>query len=266
MKVLLRSDYAWHEAKWNTVTNSFNIDGGADSINEAQIISVKDDNRNKYVKCQGCGETILNTPSAIKKHYELSKTSKTCLSCGSCRRKNTKTMDEKFAINDDGTYNITTKTNAKLYCNYDYWGYPDIDSEDARKKCKYARCEAEGMETYKDIFSKYPGIFDDILTIDILLKKKWILIYRDSAGYSTLKIPINFNLYAVVTPQGFVDFFYYQYRNSQFQLIYSPKYAKIIWKRWNEYRENKPSEVSDSVLEKITKKVIELYKEANKDE
>ena len=27
MKVLLRSDYAWHEAKWNTVTNNFNVDG-----------------------------------------------------------------------------------------------------------------------------------------------------------------------------------------------------------------------------------------------
>ena len=266
MKVLLRSDYTWHDAKWNPVQAAFNIDGYTDRIIATQIVSVKDDDRNKYVKCKNCGETILNTPSAIKKHYELSKTSKTCLSCGSCRRKNSKMMDEKFIVNDDGSYNITTKTNAELYCNYGFWNGPGIDTEDARKQCKYHRCEAAGMEVYKDIFSKYPGIFDDILTVDVLVKKKWEFVTKESNGDCEFKIPLKFNLYAVVTSKGFIDHFYYLYRNSRFNFMYSPKYAKIIWNIWNGYDENAPREVTSTTIEKITKKIIELYKEAEKND
>jgi hypothetical protein len=266
MKVLLRSDYAWHEAKWNTVTNCFNVDGNIESINSINIVSIKDDDRNKYVKCKNCGETVLNTPSAIKKHYELSKSSAACLTCKSCRRRDTTTVSEKLTENDDGSYSITTKTNARLECRHSYWNYHDINSQEARKICKYHDCEASGMDTYKDIFSKYPGIFDDILTIDVLIKKKWELISRENDGYCTFKIPISFNLYAVTTPHGFIDYFYYKYRNSHFQFRYSPKYTKAIWLKWSDYQELRPIEISDTTFEKITKKVIELYKEADKDE
>ncbi len=266
MKVLLRSDYTWYEAKWDPIQNKFIIGNGTQAVDEINIVSVKDDNRNKYVRCKGCGETILNTPSAIKKHHELSKTSKTCLSCKHCSRRNNETVSEKFTVNDDGTYNITTKTNATLQCrNGYYWEYANIDSPEARQRCKYASCESSGVETYKDIFSKYPGIFDDILTVDVLLKKKWEFCSRTGDGSSTFKVPIKFNLYATVTPQGFIDTFYYTYRNSIFYFMYSPKYAKIIWRNWRNYQEISPGYLSDSIIEKITKKVIELYKEVDKE-
>ena len=267
MKILLRSDYQWHEAKWNPTSKVISLIDNDNAINETQIVSIQDDERSKYVICKNCGETILNTPAAIKKHYELSKSSKTCLSCSACRQSEVKEVSKKYVENPDGTYDISTKVNAKLYCaNKYYYKSIDINSPNARQQCKYAACERTGVEAYQDIFTKYPGLFDDILTVDVLRKKQWKFIEKLSMTRECVfKVPINFNLYAVVNEFGFIDHFYYTFRHCNYEFVYSPKYLKLIWKMWNRYIEDKPNyDISDSVIEKLQKKVIELYKEADK--
>ena len=87
MKILLRSDYKWHDAVFDNQEKLFKIDqnvyyGGLDEI---QIVSVKDDNRNDFVICNGCGEIVKNTKAAIKKHLELGKSSQTCFNCKKMR-------------------------------------------------------------------------------------------------------------------------------------------------------------------------------------
>lgn len=263
MKVLLRSDYAWHEAEWNLINHGFSLKGETNTINETCIISVKDDDRDKYVTCSNCGKTIRNTPSAIKKHQQEHATYKTCLSCHYCRINNLQELDKKYKENDDGTFNISLKQNAKLCCGYAWRNY-EINSEQARNSCRYKGCATAKMETEKDIFSKYPGIFDDILTVDVLAKNKWALNYRYGNGSMDFKIPNNLNLYAEVSSCGFVDKFYYTRRNTRYDFMYSPKYAKIIWIKYGKYKESPSGDIPDSIIEKITKKVTELYKEADK--
>ena len=265
MKVLLRSDYQWHEAKWNPTSKVISLIDSTNAIAKTTILSIKDDDRNKYVICSNCGAAVLNTPAAIKKHLELSKTSKTCLSCRHCRTTCTKELSTKYTQCPDGTYEINKKLNAKLYCGMSYYRQNDIDSDEARKYCLYAKCEQAKLCAYEDIFTKYPDVFDDILTADVLRKKQWQFISKDVTGQCTFKVPINFNLYAVVNKFGFIDYFYYAYRDNQYQFMYSPKYAKLIWKTYSDYSEQKPNSViSDTTIERLQKKVIELYKEADK--
>ena len=49
MKVLLRSDYQWHEAKWNPTSKVISLIDSTNAIAKTTILSIKDDDRNKYL-------------------------------------------------------------------------------------------------------------------------------------------------------------------------------------------------------------------------
>ena len=52
MKVLLDTDYTWHEATWDYTRGGFTIGDDSYIVNETSIISISGENRNKYVKCK----------------------------------------------------------------------------------------------------------------------------------------------------------------------------------------------------------------------
>lgn len=263
MKILLRSDYKWHEATFDKQEKLFKIDqsiryGG---IDEAYIVSVKDDTRNDFVICKGCGEVVPNTKAEIKNHLELGTSSKACFHCKKMKEQKQVVVGErKYTLNEDGTYTISEKRNSILCCsNRNYYAGPYIDSEDARRNCMYSRCASAGVEGYVDTFTKYPGLFDEIITIDALNKKKWKFEskYSDSILF---KATGSLRLYARANNYGIIDRFTYSFRSYDYDFVYSKKYNKIFWLNYGKYIEKVPSSnITASNLAKIMEKVVEVY-------
>ena len=263
MKILLRSDYKWHDATFDNQDKLFNIDQNVcyHGIDETSIVSVKDDNRSDFVICSGCGEVVKNTKAAIKKHLELGKSSQTCFNCKKMRETSTTLIgDRKYVLNEDGTYTVHEKRNSTLCCtNNSYYSGPSIDSEQARQRCKYSHCSADSMKSYEDTFTKYPGLFDEVITIDALNKKKWKFEakYHDSILF---KATGSLRLYACINNYGIVDKFTYSYRNNDYDCVYSKKYNKLFWFSYGKYVSKIPSSnITSANLAKITEKIQEVY-------
>lgn len=267
MKILLRSDYKWYEATFNKQNKKFEIDqnvyrGGLD---ETQIVSIKDDTRNDFAICNGCGEVIPNTKAAIKKHLELGTSSQACFHCKKMKECSATVIGErKYTLNEDGTYTITEKRNATLCCTNNSWyDGPSIDSERARDRCKYASCASKGVQTWSDIFTKYPGLFDELFTVDALNKKKWKFETKYS-NYVEFKATGSLRLYARINNYGIIDRFVYSYRNYNYEFVYSKKYNKIFWLNYGKYIEKVPSSnITAANLAKILEKVKEVYEGDN---
>ena len=267
MKILLRSDYKWHEATFDTQEKLFKIDrnvhyGGLD---EAYIVSVKDDTRNEFVICKGCGEAIQNNKEAIKAHLELGKSSHACFSCKKMKENGATIIGEnKYTLNEDGSYTVEEKRKSILRCsNRSYYSGPSIDSEDARKSCRYASCASAGVQKYEDTFTKYPGLFDELATIDALNKKKWKFETKGS-DYILFKATGYMRLFARANKYGIIDKFTYSYRSHDYDFVYSKKYNKIFWFNYGKYVEKAPSSnVTAANLAKIIEKVADVYDGGN---
>ena len=263
MKILLRSDYKWHDATFDNQDKLFNIDQNVcyHGIDETSIVSVKDDNRSDFVICSGCGEVVKNTKAAIKKHLELGKSSQTCFNCKKMREYSSTIIGErKYILNEDGSYTVHEKRNSNLLCtNKRYYSGPNIDSEKARQDCKYSCCSSDGLKVYEDTFTKYPGLFDEVITVDALNKKKWKFEVK-VRDYISFKATGSLRLYARINNYGIIDKFTYSYRNYNYNFVYSKKYNKIFWLSNGKYIEKAPSSnVTSANLAKIIEKIHEVY-------
>lgn len=261
MKILLRSDYKWYDATFDMQDKLFKIGQGYSGIDEAHIVAIKDDTRNDYVVCKGCGEAIPNTKAEIKKHLELSKNSKACFHCKKMKENGSSLVGErKYTLNDDGTYTVSEKRKINLRCsNRSYYSGPDINSEEARHSCKYSACASSGVNSYEDTFTKYPGLFDELITVDALNKKKWKFESKYS-DHILFKATGSLRLYARINNYGIIDRFTYSYRNYDYDFVYSKKYKKIFWLSYAKYLEKVPSSnITPTNLAKIIEKVAEVY-------
>lgn len=263
MKILLRSDYKWYDATFDMHDKLFKIDQSYSGIDEARIVAIKDDTRNDFVVCKGCGEVIHNTKAEIKKHLELSKSSHACFNCKKMRE-NSRTVigERKYSLNEDGTYTVAEKRNSVLQCaNRSYYSGPSIDSAEARRSCMYAHCESAGVNSYTDTFTKYPGLFDEQITVDALNKKKWKFEHKYN-DCLIFKATGSLRLYARVNNYGIIDRFTYSFRSHDYDFVYSKKYNKIFWFSYSKYIEKTPSSnITESNLAKIMEKVAEVYEE-----
>lgn len=249
MKVLLRENYKWVDAKLDTRYNLI-LDMGGHEIQPAQIVSVENHDRKKYVKCKGCGKIIRKNAKTIAEHQSRSSTSATCLNCDHMSQRSSVVSGKRYLLNDDGSYTVSTKVKCQLVCNYSY--YRDINSEESRTRCKYVRCATSGVEPLKDVFTEYPAVFDTIATVDALDKKKWRYatrnIYDGRLIYNLRKRGLNLSVHV---HNGIIDHFVYKTNGYVMSFVYSAKYHKIFWVQDRKYRTDGPyifNEVKDDLL------------------
>ena len=169
MKILLREynseDYVWVTAKHNG--EYFLVNG--EIIEEYKIVSVINDNRKNYIKCSSCGKVFPKNGKKFEQHKEAAKGITPCLTCRKLRATEVSGNKTRYVANEDGTYTRKLDTKVTLKCKKHFWEEYDIDSEYAIASCKYRQCSnAYGMEI-TDTFTQYPGIFDDIITVDKIL-------------------------------------------------------------------------------------------------
>lgn len=262
MKVLLRSykgeQYVWKKAEMKN-TFQFTLEDGRD-VNQTQIVSISRDNRKRFVMCSACGQILRNEPNVIKEHMERASTSATCLGCADLRESCIEQLSAKYILQEDGSYIANTKKSVKLSCGYRY-GYIDIDSQDARNTCRYRSCATAEMRSINDFFTKYPGVFDDMITVDKILDNGFTeRINYPSRGLVEYKLKGKNNITAVVNRLNIVDYFEISYRNYTIDVVYSKKYEMMFSISSGMYREFNWSQcIPDKTLKSIKEKIASLY-------
>lgn len=261
MKVLLRyyagEYYAWKEAGY--IDREFVVDGNPQE--ESNIVSVKDDDREEYVKCAFCGTVFKKGSPEIEVHKNRWKNIDTCLSCRSLSTNREENKGVELKPLSNGKYELVKRDIVKLHCRYSsYWNPPVISPNCDRKFCKYKSCEDLGVVDDKDIFGQHPGIFDDIATVDKILD----VGYKSSTPSGWYDYSLDYflkgrnDIRAVVNSIGIIDFFILSYDGLHWRLVYSKKLDKLFDISTGRYLEWNP-DLRDSVKEYIKNKISELY-------
>ena len=262
MKVLLRNydgeQYVWKKAEMKSATKFALEDGG--EARQVDIVSISRDNRKKFVKCSACGDIIRNTPEAIKEHRDRASTSATCFGCPYLRESGGKQLSAKYTLQEDGSYIVNTKKSTKLVCKISY-RYYDINSPEAREYCRFKQCATAEMKAIEDVFTKYPGAFDDMITVDKVLDNGFTereeYDMRNEVHY---KLKARNNITAVVNKLNIVDKFVIDYRSHRYNVIYSKKYNKLFTMSNGRYIVcDSIWGIPDTTFENIKAKIASLY-------
>ena len=262
MKVLLRKYdnkyYVWKDATWK--------DGGYyvgdEQITQTNILSIKEDNREKYVLCCNCGAIIKDDPVSIEKHFADEEAKKNCFECRSLRVDNFHNVNITYVKNEDGTYHQTKNADVVLRCTQ-YWPSRDINNPDINSGCLYHRCRKLGTRPISDVFMKYPGLFDKQITVD-LLQSKGFEYECCRNGYFEYDLKLRGTLKACVNELGIVDHFIIRYRYSSAHVYYSEKYNELFYVCSGDYCSRDDTDVSESKHNAVKAKISALYKEASK--
>jgi hypothetical protein len=232
MKILLRrwenSEYVWHTAKYDSA--GFKVNGK--TVEHQNIVSVMNDNRSNYVRCSVCDAIIKNVDSTIEKHRHRTESVNACLTCAFLTSRTSSLGKKKITYikHSDGTYTRRTDESTSLYCSGGWHTHP-IGSKEAMSECPFKACEASDMLMIVDTFTAFPGVFDDIATVNAISN-----VGCDfdngyfSNGYYHYRLNIDVsNVYAAVNELGIIDHFvlkdgYFGEKN----LYYSNKYDELF--------------------------------------
>jgi hypothetical protein len=269
MKVLLREYngqyYVWKDATYSPNGYYVLADNG-DEVFEFQLLAVADDDRIGYVRCAYCGAYVKNDAESIERHYAEMEAKKDCLTCSNLRTYDDKVnVSKTFSENDDGTYNITEVYRASLGCKISRYSTDLLNSESAKRNCKFKQCRRQGMREIGDTFVKYPGMFEKQITLD-MLKAKNFKFERYINGYYEYDLKMRGTVKANVNAMGIVEHFTLCKSGWTYRFYYSDKYKKIFFLSWNKYCEDTRDWVTITKEEQIINKLSKLYEEAQVNE
>ena len=259
MKILLRNFnnevYVWKDAKYSK--NGFVVDDT--TVYETNVVSIHKDNRNQYVRCSACGEIFRKGSAKWEKHKQPITDASKCFTCKYLRTHNAKANGTKYKALADGKYEQIVKYTTELVCCVGWKNNP-IDSDKARESCALNACRNAEERPISDIFSNMPGVFDDIITVDKILKAG----YNERNEYpheSRYRLKARNTIFAYVNNANILDHFAVEYRYNRWTVYYSKKYHKLftytsgpygqIYKEWRPSTYDMPANTSENILKKI---------------
>lgn len=261
MKVLLRSyekePFVWKEAE-RDLNNNFVVDGKV--FKETDIVSVAEMDKNKFVKCANCGSIIPNNSRAIKAHRNISCDWKNCLKCKNLRITTQTEKSKNFIKNENGNFDMTARSVVSLRCGA-AWNGKDILNDAARTDCRFAGCKNAQMLPIDDFFSKNPDAFDDMITVDKIVKNGYTQTWK-SGDYTGYELKARNRIYAYVNKFNIVEKFQIVYRYNDDTVVYSKKLDKIFSinnSNNGKYKEPHIWNMPDESLENVRKKIASLY-------
>ena len=255
MKILLREwgdeVYVWKDATYET--NGFRIDDSI--IQECNIVSILDDNRKRYFKCSKCGEVFRKGSAQWKKHIEAVTDTSRCFDCKYLTEQNLNITKQKYTKLPDGRYSTVKHGDCKLMCTKQWYTY-GIDEPAARENCQYNQCTRATQNAITDIFTDYEGVFDDIITIDQVVKNGYTEMYDKQ-----YKLKAKNTIWANTNSLNIVDSFDVSYRSYGWKVFYSKKYDELfmIGNR-GKYNIFRSYNLPDTARENIKAKIASLYK------
>lgn len=256
MKALLvthnKTQYEWKDVTWN---GAFKLNDGS-IIKETNIISIDDDDRTNLVMCSACGKIFKKNTKEFAKHKLAGTTSQSCFACPHLKQNKLSSIKCSFNLQPDGTYIRKANDQVKLECAANYWKRCDINSEQARTQCVYRQCANATAQPIEDFFTKNPGVFDDLITIDRLLECD-AKFDGDYCGTMSYRLKAKNKIIAVVNAINIVDYFRVTCDREEYAVRYSKKYNKLYLCDGTKYTEWNP--YNAEVNERIKKKIAELY-------
>ena len=266
MKAFLRycegKQYIWKDVDYNN--GSFTLTNTGEIIGKTQIISIKDDNRNKFIRCSVCGKEFLKDSEEWLQHITKVNDTSKCFNCRYLRERNTGIARTTYTPIDEDRYEATRTYSTELVCTNSYRSI-DIGSQDARDNCCYNRCVGAAPSTAIDIFTEYPGLFDDMATIKAVLKCGYKEI-GTIQGETAFRLKGKNNIFAVVSNQQIVDHFHVTFRSNCWNVYYSSRYHRYYTTKYSgngnyDYIEwTKPHQLTDETFEYIKVKIASIYK------
>lgn len=192
-------------------------------IRENEILTVIDNEKCKKVVCSGCGEIIPNTKKAIENHRNAHKTYEGCMNCANLKFSSNDSGKVKYTLNEDGTFSRSLKDNGNLRCGRSYSNYKITESRRS-EVCKYAYCANAEFEELKTFFDKYPGAFNDMITIDAIKDFRYV----SEGTYTRVELKARGSIYAYVNKKGIIEWFRVETRYDTHDFYYSKKYDKFF--------------------------------------
>ena len=265
MKAFLRhwedKEYIWKDVDYNN--GSFTLANTGEVIGKTQIISIKDDNRNKFVRCSVCGKEFLKDSEEWLQHITKVNDTSKCFDCRYLRERGVDITRTTYTPIDENRYEATRTYSTVLTCTKTCYS-AFIGSQNARDNCYYNRCVSAEPSTIIDIFTEYPGVFDDMATIKAVLKcgyKEITEIYGETA----FRLKGKNNVLAVINDQQIVDRFRVTFRSNFWDVYYSSRYHRYYTTKYSgngnyDYVEwTKPYQLTDETFEYIKAKIASIY-------
>lgn len=260
MKVLIRNFgdkvYEWVDAVYDK--HQFRIDDTP--VDETAIVSVMNDDRSDYVRCDCCGAIVKSIAAEIVAHQNKYKSCEACFDCRHLRENALRKVEVKYDLQEDGTYLAKKSIEVNLECGAVYWDRPSINSDQAREVCAFRGCVNSHMIPVSDIFIEKPGIFDEIITVDKIIEVGYKNADRFPNSTIGYRLKGKNEVYAVVNKLNVVDYFHITYRGDWWSVFYSKKYDEFYtfgcrgkYEKWNGYR------MPSTTFEYITNKIKKLY-------
>lgn len=259
MKILVQDsskNFLWRDVIWKSKHFAL-IEDDRITYRETDVFAIKDDNRNKIVVCSACGCEVPNTKTAIKAHQEMVHKANKCFECRYLKCINPKIISHKYSLNTDGTYTETNKRCVNLVC-HKTWNDYEINSAEANHSCKYSACETAQFKAVEDFWTKYPGAFDDMITVDRIID----IGYKDVKKYdyySIFDIKCRTKMRALVNNQGICFGFQISHNRSYYDVCYSKKYDTAWYSQYGNYSQFSNLCLPESTERSIMNKLRELY-------
>lgn len=248
--------YVWNKARF--------VDGkimvGNIPVCEKDIVSIRNDDRKKYVCCSVCGTYFKKGSKKIEEHKEGYNDSRMCFGCKYLRQSLKKIQSQKYELLENGNYISKTKSEVVLEC-YRNYRHNIINSQEARENCIYNRCKNATMNNVTGFFLDKPGAFDSMITIDKIIEAGYKNASYDSwadCTYYTLKGRNRID--AAVNKLNIVEGFVIRYGRESYSVCYSKKYDELYEKNINStYRVWRPCYMTKETKDYIKNKIAALY-------
>lgn len=254
--------YVWKDVVYQDGAFRVEYPGyGLLSVDQTEIIAIKNDNRSGMAVCMHCGAMIKNDPESIEAHFVEQEAKKDCFKCPSLRKDMVKVINAEFSKNDEDVFEIVETYKADLRCGQAYWNRPQIDTEATKKICIHYRCRQRGVQKFEDIFTKYPDLFDKHITVDVLNAKKCTYDGHIDNWFE-YDLKCRNTVKACANELGIVDHFIIKVRNHRYVAFYSAKYDKLFFStNGRDYEETMPYSMTENKYNQAKEKISALYKE-----
>lgn len=260
MKILLREycseRYVWKTAKYKN--GKFYVDEEPEP--QCNIVSIVNDNRKNYIQCSCCGQVFRRGDRRFQMHKENASKPETCFGCSHLCESIIKITANKYIVNPDGSFSQKIKRNIVLKCDRTgVWTYSSINSERAINQCSKRQCKNATEMEIIDFFTRYPGAFDDIITVDRLLDEGYSVGVRDGME-STYDImwEDDYTIGVLINRLGIIDRFYIWYGGEKYTVFYSKKYDELFY-NCGEYVMWNILGLDNNIRNEIKTKIAKLY-------